>query len=285
MRIDVTYADRAPRVIETAGEALLSASTMAGAPEWRGASLPVTAAMLRPRTDLLMQEGYGLVVELCAWSAATDGWREEAVITDFGHETGAPRMQFHVFRVWEVLPPEDVARVTDIEIDGRIHVMRVGGRLLDLTCYERLEGTLLSRSECNEHPLHQRVLLVHERLRRERPGLSDGQLGDVYGLGDALFEYASLLEGVDDHDDAPVPEDGLGGFASAYGSADTGEGRISAVMDAMLGVDDVTADGLRHALDARGIDASGLGVAWEEAEGRMDDADGAWDDPDWDDFG
>lgn len=104
MRIDVTYADRAPRVIETTGEALLSASTMAGAPEWRGANLPVTAAMMRPRTDLLMRDGFGLVVELCAWSAATDGWRDEATIADFGHETEAPRMQFHVFRVWEVLP-------------------------------------------------------------------------------------------------------------------------------------------------------------------------------------
>lgn len=174
--------------------------------------------------------------------------------------------------------------MVDIEIDGRIHVMRVGGRLLDLTCYERLEDRLLSRAERNDHPLHQRVLLVHERLLREWPGLSDGQLGDLYGLGTSLYDYATVLEGVEDNDEDSAPDDGLDGFAAAYGAAGTDEERVAAVTDAMLGVPDITEEGLRHALNARDINASGLEDAWHEAEAELAEGD-SWEDPDWEDFG
>lgn len=283
MRIDVTYADRAPRIIETAGEAMLSASTMSGAPEWRGTSLPVTAVMLRPRTDLLARGDAGLVVELCAWSSANDGWRDDATVSDFGRDTEAPRLQYHVFRVWEVLPPDDVAHAVDIEIDGRIHVRRVGGRLLDLTCYERLEEMLLSHAERSGNPFDRRVMLVHERLRRERPGITDAQAGAAYGLGSALIDYALSL-GSEGDGGSHTLEDGLGDFASSYGAAESAEQEVQAVADAMLTHPGVTLEELRRALNARQMDVEGLTDAWGEAEGRLADED-SWPDLDWEDLG
>ena len=289
MRIDVTYADRAPRVVETSGEAMLSASTVAAAPEWRGTGLPVTSVMLRPRTDLLARGDTGLVVELCGWSTATDGWGDDVTVSDFGRDTEVPRLQFHVFRTWDVLPAEDVAHAVDIQIDGRVHVHRIGGRLLDLTCYERVEERLLSHAERNGHPLHQRVMLVHDRLRRESD-MTDAEVGASYGLGTTLFDYALVMAGPASDDESfpptatPVPHDDLDGFADAYDSAIDDETRIAAVMDAMLADPNASVDGLRHAPDIRQIDASDLDDIWTEAEVRLTD-ERAWGDLDWDELG
>ena len=81
-----------------------------------------------------------------------------------------------------------------------------------------------------------------------------------------------------------VPADGLDGFAEAFDAAATDEGRVGAVMDAMLAREDCDSDTLRRALTARGIADEGLDDAWAEAEGRLVDEE-AWGDLDWDDLG
>lgn len=280
MRIDVVYFDRPPRVIETSNEGMLSASTVANAPEWRGAGLSVVGAMLRPRTDLLAG-GEGLRVELCAWSAATDEWHEDAAILDFGYESQVPRLQLHVFRVWEVLPPEDVAHVTSIDIDGRIHVRRIGGRLLDLTAYERVEEVLLSRTEVGDLPLDQRVLLVHDRMRRANPGMDDDQVGESYGMGSALFDYALACGAGEARDDAvPQQRDGLDELVAVLAACEDREGLVLALQGAIIEIEDLTPTTLAKALVAREMDLGDVDDLWAEAEGRLMD-DSSWGAPDW----
>lgn len=286
MRIDVAYDDRPPRIIETSGEAMLSSSTVANAPEWRGAGLPVTAVMLRPRTDLLSRPDSGLSIELCAWSAAGDGRGGAASISDFGHVMEAHRLQFHVFRTWEVLPPEDVAHVVDIAIDGRVHVCRLGGRLLDLTCYERQEERLLSRSEMGAHPLDQRVLLVHERLRRERPGMTDAEAAASYGLGSELLDYALSFGGSAEEGDggSMEPDGGLGELAAMLAAAASREDRVLLLEDAMLADPDLTLDALRRSLGRGASGSMDVDGLWEEAVGRIEGED-PWSDDGWEEFG
>lgn len=279
MRIDVTYAGGASRIIQTGGETMLSASVMANAPEWREDALPVAAVMLRPRTDLLADGAHGLTVEICAWSAADQG--SIATLADFGSEVEVPRLAYHVFRVWEVLPPEELAHVVEIEIDGRIHVRRVVGRLLDVTAYERIEATVLSSVERGEHDLGERVLLVHEHLRSANPGLSDAQVGDMYGLDTALFDYATSMG--ETHVKETLVDDGLGDVVSSIEGAGSYEARIDAVMNAMLDHPDLTAEALGRAVALRSAEACDVDELWVEAEGRLTDEMG-WGDDDlaWD---
>lgn len=281
MRIDVTYAGDAPRVIETSGEALLSSSTIAAAPEWVGTGLPVTAVMLRPRTDLLGEEGSAFTVEVCAWSTTDAG--ANATVRDLGGEFEVPRMAFHVVRTWDVLPPEDVARVIALDIDGRIHVRRVGGRLLDLTAFEHVEADLLSATERSGCALDQRVLVVHERLRALHPGLSDEELGDVYGLGGALHAWASTLAG-----DGPRDGRGTGGahgaLVASLAEADSLDECVDLLADAIVTDPDLTTEALTRAARESGADLGDVEALWAEAEDRIADEAG-WDEPDWEGLG
>ncbi|MBR3384444.1 MAG: hypothetical protein IKG69_04455 [Atopobiaceae bacterium] len=276
MRIDVTYANEPPRVIETSGESLLSPSTVAGSPEWRGGALPVTAVMLRPRTDLVGQDGQGLVVELCAWSADDGPNRARATLDDLGGRREVPRLLFHVFRVWEVLPAGEVERAVDIDIDGRIHLSRIGGRLLDLTAYERMEERLLSANERAERPLDQRVLLVHDRLRWTHPNMGDSELGDLYGLGGALFDYAIGLAGATDSDeaagdDAQALDDGFDELAAALNAGGDRAELASVLADAMFDDPCLTIEAVGRALEARGMHVDDLAGLWDEAQDEVDE--------------
>lgn len=274
MRIDVTYAGEPPRIIQTSGESRLSSSVMATSPDWRVRHPPVSAVMLRPRTDLVGHEGHGLVIELCAWSAGDANGRAMAHIDDLGGEYEVPRLLFHVFRVWEVLPADEVARAVVIEIDGRIHLRRVGDALLDVTAYERIEAQLLSQRERSERTLEQRVLLVHERLRWTHPDLDEEGIGDLYGLGRALHDYAVSMAGAEDastQDEAKEPDDGLSELVSRLQDA-TGEDEIAwALSDAMLDDPDLTLAALERGCKARSILLNGLAEAWHAA---MEDVDG-----------
>ena len=274
MRIDVTYASDAPRIIETSGESLLSSATMAGAPEWRGGSLPVTAVMLRPRTDLLVRDGHGLVVEVCGWSADVVG-QANVPIDDLGGRCEVPRLAFHVFRVWEVLPADDLARAVDVDIDGRIHLCRIDGQLLDLTAYERLESVLLSTNERSDLPLDQRVLLVHDRLRWTHPGLDDEELGNLYGLGSNLIDYARAMAGAtDDQSDAPderdEPDNGFGALLATLAGTDDRDQRVDVLADAMFDDPDLTFEALAHAMESRDLPIGDLENIWADAENEVD---------------
>lgn len=281
MRIDVTYAGRPPRVVETSGESMLSSSTVANAPEWLGTGLPVTAVMLRPRTDLLADGGHGLVVELCAWSAATEGWREGAHVADLGGDAEVPRLLLHVHRVWEVLPADDVARAVAIDIDGRIHVRRVAGRLVDLTAYERLEADMLSRAERDGHSLSERVTLLHRRMR-DAMGADDAQVGGLYGLGTMLHDWALSLGGGTRDGETSGKDDALGTLVRAIADAGDFEGRVSVLLGAILDDSGLTVEDLRASVASLGVDVGDVAELWAEAEERLAE-EGGWGDEDpWD---
>jgi hypothetical protein len=274
VRIDVTYAKGAHRIIETSGEAALSSQTMERSPEWRGRDLPVTAVMMRPRVDLVGSGGMGLAVEICAWSSDRQRGGTLARLTDLGGTREVPRLLFHVFRVWEVLPADELEHVVDIDIDGRIHLARIAGRLVDLTAYECLERRLLSGAEIHERAFEQRVLIVHDRLRWEYPKDDNEALGDRYGLGSFLYDYASRLSGNHDpdenegeNDDRPQAlADGFDDICNAIASAASDQEAVDALADAMLGDPDLMPYVLERALEARGMDIGRLDDLWDEAE-------------------
>jgi hypothetical protein len=217
---------------------------------------------MRPRVDLIGSDGIGLAVEICTWSSDCQRGGALSRLTDLGGTHEVPRLLFHVFRVWEVLPADELEHVVDIEIDGRIHLARIAGRLVDLTAYERLERRLLSGAEIHERAFEQRVLIVHDRLRWEYPKDDNEALGDRYGLGSFLYDYASRLSGNHDpdenegeNDDRPQAlADGFDDICNAIASAASDQEAVDALADAMLGDPDLMPYVLERALEARGMD-------------------------------
>ena len=267
MRIDVYYADEAPRVIETAGESLLSSQTMAGARPLAGEGRQVVAVMLRPRCDLMCR-GSGLAVELSCWTAP--GRRcATGEVADFGRTSSVQVLDYHVVWSWEVLPASDAARVIALDVDGRERVRRLGGGLCDLTAFSVLERRLLGDSVCRSRPLHARVGLVLAALRRAHPDMDDDALGDLYGLGGGLLEYARQMSGASPESDSRAgADDGLSGLVERVRAAASGEELVGVCADAIL---DAGADlrMLLRACSSRGVGTEGLAEAWDEAEASL----------------
>ena len=268
MRIDVTYAGRAPRTIVTGGESLLSSSTLSAASE---ADLPVTAVMLRPRLDLLGTGGHGLCVEVCGWSTAAYPGGPEGGVADLGGAWEVPLLSFHVFRVWEVLPAGELEDVVEIDIDSRVHVMRIGGELLDLTAYEALERALLSPAEVSGNALFKRVYLLHDRARMERPDTDDEAIGARYGLGTRLIDWARSVAAAPGDSGDPVGsgiDDGLGDLVAELSGAASRDDLAAiverAILDRGLGPRDVM-----RACETRGLAIEGLERVWQEVEDEL----------------
>ena len=290
MRIDVTYAGHAPRVIETGGESLVSSGTLSVGD---GEGLPVTAVMLRPRLDLLGRDGHGLAVEICGWSTATYAGGAEGRLDDLGGSWEVPLLSFHVFRLWEVLPAGELDDVVAIDIDDRMHVARVGGDLVDLTAFEVLERELLSAAEVSAMPLHKRVWLVHDRARRASPGTTDEEVGARYGLGTRLIDWARGVEGTMGdagvargplgRGDARAPEAPAQAAAVPVGSGvDDGLSDLVAELAAATGADELRRVVERAILDVgvslteaekacarRGVGVPLLERVWREAEDEL----------------
>ena len=226
---------------------------------------PVTAVMLRPRVDL-MCAGAGLRVELSCW-CPPDGSGAERRVADFGHESRVGVLAYHVVWAWEVLPASEVDRVVALDIDGRVRVRRVDGELMDLTAYRLLEERILSEAEVRSRPLHTRVALVHEAVRRSHADMDDAAIGDLYGLGTRLIDYAQRMV-------APTGEAGgregsgaggaLAGLVSRVGAAATHDDLVACCEEAML---DYGCDlgMLTRACSRAGVPAKGLARAWEDA--------------------
>ena len=272
MRIDVTYAGRAPRVIETGGESLISSGTLS---QGGGEGVPVTAVMLRPRLDLLSRDGHGLAVEVCGWSTATFAGGAEGRLADLGGS-------------WEVPPAAELADVVAIDIDDRMHVMRVAGDLVDLTAFEVLERELLSAAEVSAMPLHKRVYLVHDRAKRASPGTGDEQVGARYGLGTRLIDWArgvagttgeSVVDGAGGaagRGAAPAPDalvgsgvdDGLSDVVAALAAAPD-EDELSAIVERTILDRGVSLGEVQKACQRRHVGVASLERVWREVEDEL----------------
>jgi len=267
MRIDVYYADEAPRVIETSGESLLSSQTMAQAGALPGEGRQVVAVMLRPRVDL-MCKGSGLSVELSCWTAP--GGRSAAgEVADFGRTSAVQVLDYHVVWSWEVLPASEVARVVALDVDGRARVRRVGGRILDLTAFGLLEREVIGDSVARSMPLHGRVGRVHAALRQADPDLTDEAIGGLYGLGTHLYDYAQKMLGKPASGGARAgADDSLSDAVARLREASCFPDLVAACEEAIL---DHWADLrlLGRACSARGVSVEGLKEAWDEAEGNL----------------
>jgi hypothetical protein len=180
-------------------------------------------------------------------------------------------LSYHVVWAWEVLSASDVERVVALDIDGRVRVRRIDGDLMDLTAYRILEERLLSEAEVRSRPLHKRVALVHEAVRRSHAGMGEAEIGDAYGLGTRLIDYARRMvtphEGDGDQKGSGA-SDGLAGLAARIGAATTHEELVACCEEAML---DLGCDFsmLRRACARAHVSVEGLDEAWAEALGEL----------------
>ena len=273
MRIDVTYAGGAPRVIETAGESMLSGGTLeaAASPHGRG----VVAVMLRPRIDR-MCEGRGLSVEVSCWTARSG--EPCAEVADFGHATRVPLLEYHVAWSWEVLPADEVARAVAVDIDDRHHVRRLGGELMDLTAFHQLERRLIPEGEARSSVLARRVGNVHAAVRRAYPDMDDAAIGDLYGLGSRLYDWAVRMAGSPGKGEGGERgakgspggvADSLAGVADAIGRASSWEEAVGVVYTAIADKG-ATLSALTRACEARGVATGDLRGLWDEARALID---------------
>jgi hypothetical protein len=268
VRIDVTYAGRAPRVIETSGESLLSSATLSAGP---AGGTPVTAVMLRPRLDLLGKGGHGLAIEVCGWSTATFAGSAKAEVADLGGSWQVPLLSFHVFRVWEVLPADELADVVAIDIDSRMHVMRIGGDLLDLTAYEACERELLSAAEVSGNALFKRVYLVHDRAKQQSPGIDDEAVGARYGLGTRLIDWARNAAAEPSASGVPVGsgvDDGLSDLMAELTAA-ASEQDLAAVVERAILDRGLSLKEVMRACETRKLRVEGLERIWSKVEDEL----------------
>ena len=162
-------------------------------------------------------------------------------MADFGYATRVPLLEYHVAWSWEVLPAKEIARVIAVDIDDRNHVRRIGGAFIELTAFYQLERRLIPEGEARSSMHARRVGNVQAAVRRAHPDMDDAAIGDLYGLGPRLYDWAVRMAG--------SPGRGEGGDGGAKG----GKGSLGGVAGSLAGV----------------ADAVGRASSWEEVVGAV----------------
>ncbi len=184
MRIDVLYADGLRESYATASESALTANSIVGAPLC-SAGTTALAAMLRPRLDLVESEG--LRVDVYWYSTAVDAGTARTETDEFGIDELA-NLNLEPGRVWQILPPEDMVEVEEVDIDGSCALRRVGPDLTDMARLGReldaLAGAMPGSS------LADRVDTLFEAERRAWPGLDEEGLLARMGVTKGSLDWA-----------------------------------------------------------------------------------------------
>ena len=82
-------------------------------------------------------------------------------------------------RVWRVVPPEHMAKVVAIDVDGVMRVERQLGFLVDLTRFRDARRMWVGSGPGGS--VIDQVVTLHERIRAARPERDDGQICEEYG--------------------------------------------------------------------------------------------------------
>ncbi|MEE1274444.1 MAG: hypothetical protein UHI81_08075 [Olegusella sp.] len=217
MRIDVLYADGLRESYATASESALTANSIVGAPLC-SVGTTALAAMLRPRLDLVGSEG--LRVDVYWYSTAVDAGTARTETDEFGIDELA-NLNLEPGRVWQILPPEDMVEVEEVDIDGSCALRRVGPDLADMARLGRELDTLAGAMPGS--PLVDRVAALFDAERRAWPSLDEERLLARMGVSEASLEWVRTVreertdggsEGFgdveEDDDDREVDLDGLG---------------------------------------------------------------------------
>ena len=187
MRIDVLYADGLRESYATASESALTANSIVGAPLC-SAGTTALAAMLRPRLDLVESEG--LRVDVYWDSTAVDAGTARTETDEFGSDELA-NLNLEPGRVWQILPPEDMVEVEEIDIDGSCALRRVGPDLADMGKLRRELDTLAGAMPGSS--LVDRVAVLFDAERRAWPALDEESLLARMGVSEASLEWVRAI--------------------------------------------------------------------------------------------
>ena len=123
------------------------------------------------------------------------------------------------------------------------------------------------------------MLLVHDRLRWTHSGLNDEELGDLYGLGSNLIDYARAMTGATDDQGDTLNgrgglDDGFGALLATLTETDDRNQRVDVLADAMFDDPDLTYEALAHAMESRDLPIGDLENIWADAENEVDEFSG-----------
>lgn len=168
MRIDVTYDDGLIECHRTEGETSLSSDALSPTGK-SSVSDRALASMLSLRLDLLESEG--LRVDVWRWGTMVDA--------DTRAVDGIPELALEAGRVWRVVPPELMAKVVAIDVDGVRRVERQFGSLVDLTRFRDARRMWVGSGSGGS--VVDQVVALHERIRMAHPGWDDARVCEEYG--------------------------------------------------------------------------------------------------------
>ena len=190
-------------------------------------------------------------------------------MTDYGYATRVPLLEYYVAWLWEVLPAKEIARVIAVDIDDRNHVRRIGGEFIDLTAFYQLERRLIPEGEARSSMLARRVGNVCAAVRRAHPDMNDTAIGELYGLGPRLYDWAVRMAGFPDKGSLGGVAGSLAGVADAVGRASSWEEVVGAVASAIAN-DGATLSALTRACESCGVATGELRGLWDEASALAD---------------
>jgi len=265
MEIRATYMDGPPRVITTGGESMVSGGGMERAPEWVRQHVGAAAIEYRPRIDQLLA-GQGLTIEVFTWSTFTNRATPHRTVEDFYGRWEVPVLSFHAFRTWDVMGASEAARLRELTIDGEFRFMRLGGVLTYLTPFERLEAWVLSDDERGSMALADRVMLVHERVRGMRPGISDTSVGNLYGMASTLVSWAAKIAKKANYGVRDGVDNGFGDLVERLSGAEDDFARTACLMEAICKDPHLSWPALAHACRERNVDVRRMQAVWDEAK-------------------
>lgn len=193
MRIDVTYDDGLIECHRTEGETALSSDALSPTGKSSGNDRAL-ASMLSLRLDLLESEG--LRVDVWRWGTVLDA--------DTRAVDGIPELTLEAGRVWRVVPPELMAKVVAIDVDGVRRVERQLGFLVDLTRFRDARRMWVGSGSGGS--VIDQVVALHERIRAARPEWDDGLICEEYGYPVEAYRAVASAQrsGGDDGQEADV---------------------------------------------------------------------------------
>ena len=209
MRIDVLYADGLRESYATASESALTANSIVGAPLC-SAGTTALAAMLRPRLDLVESEG--LRVDVYWYSTAVDAGTARTETDEFGIDELA-NLNLEPGRVWQILPPEDMVEVEEVDIDGSCALRRVGPDLADMERFSRELDTLAGAMPGSS--LVDRMAVLFDAERRAWPRLDEEGILARMGVSKGSLDWARAVRTESIAGEAEGSGDGDGGFGDA----------------------------------------------------------------------
>ena len=127
-----------------------------------------------PRLDLL-GSGEGLRIDVYWYDVREDSQTTTTLVREYGRQVSDLSLEER--RVWYVIPPEKVARVVSLDIDGFWTMQRMFGSLVDMGRFAAERRSWLG-SGASGKPLVIQVVDLHEAIRFSSQGMRGGEWDD-----------------------------------------------------------------------------------------------------------